>query len=247
MAARMPRRPSTVRDARRQLLSQSILDLGDLRLDLERDLRTGIPEVVIAEGKSAAAIRAAVAGFVAERGRAIVTRAPPRLNLGGLGGRVERHPSCGVIVVRRGRRTPATGGRIAILTGGASDARVADEARVVASELGCEVRLEPDVGVASLSRVVSAVGRLLPWDPHVVIVCAGREGALAPVVAGLVRGPIIGVPVSTGYGHHGRGEAALATMLQSCSPLVTVNIDAGFVAGAVAAQIANRMARTEKP
>ena len=132
---------------------------------------------------------------------------------------------------------------MAILTGGASDQRVADEARIVAEELGCDVRIEHDVGVAALARVIDALGRLSSWNPHAYIVAAGREGALAPVVAGLVEGPVIGLPVSTGYGHRGKGEAALSTMLQSCSPLLTVNIDAGFVAGACAAQIANRIVR----
>lgn len=233
--------------AARLLRHQSILDVqGRLRLDLDRERRTGIPEVVIAEGKSPDAVRAAVRAFVASRRRAIVTRCPPSLRLGGLGGRVERHASAGVTIVRAGRRRPRTGGRVAILTGGASDERVAEEARVVAEELGCEVRVEADVGVAALARVVGALERLSPWNPHAYVVVAGREGALGPVVAGLVEGPVIGVPVSTGYGYRGRGEAALSAMLQSCSPLVAVNIDAGFVAGAVAAQVANRIARAGK-
>lgn len=233
--------------AARLLRAQSILDVDHrLRLDVARDARTGIPEVVIAEGKSPRDVRDAVRALVASRGRAIVTRCPSGLNLAGLGGRAERHPRCGVVVVRRGARPLATGGRVAILTGGASDRRVAQEAAVVAAELGCAVRLEPDVGVASLARVLGALGRLLPWKPHAWIVCAGREGALAPVVSGLVPGPVIGVPVSTGYGYRGRGEAALAAMLQSCSPLVVVNVDAGFVAGAVASQIARRLGLAEK-
>lgn len=225
------------------LRSQSILEIGDeVRIDLTRGERTGIPEVVIAEGKSLAALRAAVRGFVERRGRAIVSRCPPDVDLSGLGGRVERHDDCDVVVVRSAKRPKRTGGRVAVLTGGASDARVAAEARVIAQELGCEVRVEQDVGVATLGRVLGALSRLGPWGPHCYIVAAGREGALAPVVAGLVHGPVIGLPVSTGYGRGGKGEAALLTMLQSCSPLVTVNIDAGVVAGAVAAQIANRIA-----
>jgi NCAIR mutase (PurE)-related protein len=79
-----------------------------------------------------------------------------------------------------------------------------------------------------------------------IIVAAGREGALGPVVSGLVDRPVIGLPVSTGYGMGGRGEAALLTMLQACSPLTCVNIDAGTVAGMCAAQIANRVARARQ-
>ncbi|HLE46903.1 MAG TPA: nickel pincer cofactor biosynthesis protein LarB [Candidatus Thermoplasmatota archaeon] len=247
MPARRRTRPSLT-EAARWLRSQSILDVGHLlRLDLQREERTGVPEVVIAEGKRPQAVRAAARGFLDEHGRAIITRCPPGLVLSGLGAKIERHPGCGVVVLRRTPRRAATGGRVAIITGGASDARVAEEADVIARELGCEVRREEDVGVAALSRVLAALERLAPWRPDCYIVCAGREGALAPVVAGLVNGPVIGVPVSTGYGYRGRGEAALSTMLQSCSPLVTVNIDAGFVAAAVASQIAHRAARAAKP
>lgn len=242
-AAAPHREDLSLADAARVLRAQSVLDIDDeVRIDLNRDARTGIPEVVIAEGKSVAALRAAVRGFVERRGRAIVTRCPKHVSLRGLGGKVERHDDCDVVVVRSRARPKPTGGRVAILTGGASDARVAAEARMIASELGCEVRLEQDVGVATLTRVLGALSRLSSWSPHCYIVAAGREGALAPVVAGLVHGPVIGLPVSTGYGRGGKGEAALLTMLQSCSPLVTVNIDAGFVAGAVAAQVANRIA-----
>jgi pyridinium-3,5-biscarboxylic acid mononucleotide synthase len=235
--------PSTVDAAARFLRSQSILDVeGLVRLDLDREQRTGIPEVVIAEGKTVSAIRAAAGGLVRSRGRAIITRCPERLNLAGLGGRVERFKEARIAVIRKGPKAKPTGGRVAILTGGASDRKVAEEARVIAEELGCAVRVEHDVGVAALVRAIDALARLATWKPHAYIVAAGREGALAPVVAGLVQGPVIGLPVSTGYGHRGKGEAALSTMLQSCSPLVTVNIDAGFIAGACAAQVASRIA-----
>lgn len=241
---------STVLAAAKLLRSQSILDLGGvLRLDLDREGRTGIPEVVIGEGKTPKAIRAAAAGFLERRGRAIITRVPPGVKFTGLGGRIEHHKDARIVILRNIPKPKPTGARVAILTGGASDQRVADEARIVAEELGCEVRIEHDVGVAALVRVIDALGRLSSWNPHAYIVAAGREGALAPVVAGLVEGPVIGLPVSTGYGHRGKGEAALSTMLQSCSPLLTVNIDAGFVAGACAAQVANRIVhggRTER-
>ena len=81
--------------------------------------------------------------------------------------------------------------------------------------------------------------KLREWGANVIVVCAGREGALPTLVSGLVKVPVIGLPVSTGYGLHGKGETALFAMLQSCSPLAVVNIDAGFVAGAVAGKVAN--------
>lgn len=215
-----------------------------LKLDLHRGERTGIPEVVLAEGKDPRDVRAAALGFLRSEGRAIVSRVDPAMTFGRLAGvTIERHVEARTIVLRKkGTKVATTGGRVAVLTAGASDRRVAAEAEVVARELGCDVRGERDVGVASLKRLLDAIGRLDRWAPHAWVVLAGREGALAPVVAGLVDGPVIGVPVSTGYGYRGKGEAALSTMLQSCAPLVVVNIDAGFIAGAVAAQMANKAA-----
>lgn len=148
---------------------------------------------------------------------------------------------------RSGFKTLKTGGRIGILTAGTSDIRVAEEARVMAEEMGCTVTMENDVGVAGIHRVFPAVKRMLEADVDVVIVAAGREGALPTVVAGLIDLPIIGLPVSTGYGAGGRGEAALNAMLQACSlGIAVVNIDSGVAAGAVASLIANRVAKSRK-
>lgn len=217
---------------------------AELTLDLGRHVRTGVPEIVLAEGKKDADVRSAALTFVRATGRAIVTRLDRTIAWGRLPGvAMERHPGARILVLRRrGHSIEPTGGRVAVLTAGASDRAIADEVEVVAREMGCEVRSVRDVGVAGLTRVLDALTTLEPWDPHAYVVLAGREGALAPVVAGLVPGPVIAVPVSTGYGYRGRGEAALSTMLQSCAPLVTVNIDGGVIAGAVAAQVANRCA-----
>ena len=107
--------------------------------------------------------------------------------------------------------------------------------------MGCEVRSAYDVGAAGIHRLFPALKPLL--DADVFIVCAGREGTLPAVVAGLVDKPVLGVPVSTGYGYMGEGLAALASMLQSCSVIAVVNIDAGFTAGAFAARIAHSGAK----
>ena len=126
---------------------------------------------------------------------------------------------------------------VGIITAGTSDIRVAEEARIIAEEMGCEVRTAYDVGAAGIHRLFPALKSVLAAS--VFIVCAGREGTLPAVVAGLVDKPVIGVPVSVGYGYMGEGKAALASMLQSCSVIAVVNIDAGFTAGAFAARIAN--------
>jgi hypothetical protein len=142
-----------------------------------------------------------------------------------------------VLILSTGSVPETTGGVVAVITAGTSDIRVAEEAKVIAEEMGCAVRTAYDVGAAGIHRLFPALQPLL--DADVFIVCAGREGTLPAVVAGLVDKPVLGVPVSTGYGYMGKGEAALASMLQSCSVIAVVNIDAGFTAGAFAARIAN--------
>jgi NCAIR mutase (PurE)-related protein len=107
--------------------------------------------------------------------------------------------------------------------------------------MGCQVITEYDVGVAGIHRLFPSLEKMMGADA--LVVAAGREGTLPAVVAGLFDAPVIGLPVSTGYGFGGRGEAALMSMLQSCSVLTVVNIDAGFVAGAFAAKIALQRAR----
>ncbi len=136
---------------------------------------------------------------------------------------------------------------VGIVTAGTVDGPVADEAEAVCADAGATIDRVDDVGVAALDRTLDQVERFREAD--VLIVAAGREGALPTVIAGLVDTPVIGVPVSSGYGYGGDGEAALAGMLQSCTVLSVVNIDAGFVAGAQAALLARTVsnARSDGP
>ncbi|HET6404960.1 MAG TPA: nickel pincer cofactor biosynthesis protein LarB [Candidatus Thermoplasmatota archaeon] len=214
------------------------------KLDLAREARTGIPEVVLADAKRDADLVAVVEAFASAKRRVLVSRlAPERVPL------LAHVPHFAYdersrLAVIGDEPFPRTGGRVLVLAAGTADIPVAEEARIVAQELGCETRHHYDVGVAGIHRLFPALDDA-PWA-DVIIVCAGREGALAPVVAGLVDRPVIGVPVSVGYGAGGAGEAALLSMLQACSPLVVVNIDAGFVGGSCAAQIANRVASARR-
>lgn len=215
-------------------------------IDLERDRRTGIPEVVLAEGKAVNHLVGIVKALVERKGRAIVTRASPEAMeaLGKLPFRQQRYPQAGIVVILGpGFRPARPSGTVGILSAGTSDYRVAEEARVIAEQLGCRVIAAHDVGVAGVHRLLEALGRMRRRKVDVYIAVAGREGALPTLLAGMVDVPVIGVPVSTGYGMAGRGKSALYAMLQSCSPLVVVNIDAGFVAGAVAARMARRRRR----
>jgi hypothetical protein len=140
-----------------------------------------------------------------------------------------------------------SGGRVAVLTAGTSDIPVAEEAKVIAQEMGCSVWSSYDVGVAGIHRLLDPMKEIVAKDIDAVIVVAGREGALASVVSGLVDIPVIAVPTSNGYGFGGKGVGTLMAMLQACSlGLAVVNIDGGVAAGAVAALIANRNGNLRK-
>jgi NCAIR mutase (PurE)-related protein len=209
-----------------------------------------MPEVVLAEGKETPHLAGIVLRHVETAGRCIATRVTPeqasRLReLCTKRSITADYREEGRVMVFSKKGTPGrTGGIVGIITAGTSDISVAEEARAIADEMGCEVRTAYDVGAAGIHRLFPALKSLL--DAHVLIVAAGREGTLPAIVAGLVDRPVIGVPVSTGYGYMGQGRAALASMLQSCSVLSVVNIDAGFTAGAFAARVANMVAAQTK-
>ncbi len=215
-------------------------------LDLERAGRCGVPEVVLAEGKDPVHLLVIAEAYARRAGRCVITRLDPQIVpalqeiTGRLGIACEYSHEGRVMVLAGSPRVPETGGIIGVITAGTSDIRVAEEARVIAEEMGCTVLTAYDVGVAGIHRLFPVLEQMKGC--HAFVVAAGREGTLPAVVAGLMSQPVIGVPVSTGYGFMGKGEAALASMLQSCSVLTVVNIDAGFVAGAFAARIANLVA-----
>jgi hypothetical protein len=217
--------------------------VGDFaRIDLGRNVRCGMPEVVLAEGKDPVHLATIAIRHTLAAGRCVITRisreqvASIRENAGQQGITADYHEAGHILVLAKGPAPVKNGGIVAVITAGTSDIRVAEEAKIIAEEMGCETRTAYDVGAAGIHRLFPALKPLL--GAHVFIVCAGREGTLPSVVAGLVDRPVIGVPVSVGYGYMGEGRAALASMLQSCSVISVVNIDAGFTAGAFAARIA---------
>lgn len=241
-----------IKPGERVPLSEGLRPMRDVddfaRLDPDRVERSGVPEMVLAEGKDPDHLQAIVLDLVEAGDRAIVTRLAPEMrdHLSPVDERedvdVAWHGDAGVLVASpHGAEAPDRGGRVGVVAAGTADWDVAREAEVVAEALGCSVRSAHDVGVAGIHRLNPELGWLRERD--CVIVAAGREGALAPVVAGLVDVPVVGLPVGTGYGVGGDGESAITTMLQSCSPMTVVNVDAGAVAGACAARIAGRVAR----
>lgn len=219
----------------------------DARPDFDRETRKGIPEIVLAEVKTDEQVLSIVRAFVETNGRAVATR----LRAGTLAllqaefpGHVDARPVARAAAIHAPDYIrPQTGGHVGILTAGTSDIPVAEEARLVAEEMGCQTATLYDVGVAGLHRLLSPLRELLASDVAVLVVCAGMDGALPSVVSGLSPVPVIGVPTSIGYGAGGKGRAALLAMLQTCAPgLTVVNIDNGAGAGATAALIANRLA-----
>jgi NCAIR mutase (PurE)-related protein len=220
------------------------------RFDAARVRRSGVPEAVLGADKTPAEVAALAETSLDTTGRAIATRLDEtqveltREQLAAADTRV--HERAGVLVAHgESFEPPDLDARVGVVTAGTGDAVPATEAAVLAREMGATVERVDDIGVASVARAVDQLPVLRSQD--VLVVAAGREGALPTVLAGLVDVPLIGVPVSTGYGHGGDGEAALAGMLQSCTALSVVNVDAGFTAGVQAGLLARRLdaARTE--
>jgi NCAIR mutase (PurE)-related protein len=212
-------------------------DLGHARVDHHRSLRSGLPEVIYAAGKTLEQTSAIFASLLADGVDVLVTRVDDATAKA----LVEAYPGAVHHAVARmvslQQATASEQGHIAVVCAGTSDLPVAEEAAVTAETFGVRVTRLYDVGVAGLHRLLAVRGELASAD--VVIVCAGMEGALPSVVGGLVGVPVIAVPTSVGYGASFGGATALLGMLNSCSPNVTVvNIDNGFGAGYTAVLIA---------
>ena len=209
------------------------------RVDARQGERTGIPEVVEAERKSDEQTIDIGRELLSTTGQAIVTGVSDavREELTGAAATTQFYQRSQTFVGHTsGFERPDSDGTVGVVTAGTSDISVAEQAVALSEEMGCAVEKLYDVGVSGIHRLLAERETLADCD--CVIVAAGREGALATVVAGMVSAPVIGLPVGTGSGYAGDGEAALLGMLQSCTYLTVVNIDAGFVAGGQAALIA---------
>jgi pyridinium-3,5-biscarboxylic acid mononucleotide synthase len=224
--------------ATERLASLPYEDLGHARIDHHRTLRTGLPEVIYAQGKSPEQTAEIFTRMAASGIDVLATRAdaPAAALIAASLPPAIYNPQARTITLKQ---TPASEpkGHIAILSAGTSDQPIAEEAAVTAELFGTKVTRLYDVGVAGLHRLLAVRDQLATADA--IIVCAGMEGALPSVVGGLVGVPVIAVPTSVGYGASFDGAAALLGMLNSCSPNVTVvNIDNGFGAAYTAVLIA---------
>lgn len=232
--------------------SNQVSSTVEIRTDSQRERRKGAPEVIFGETKDIAQIVTMARNILKETGRAIISRVQPeavaalREAFKTSSVRV-RENARAVVIYESGYVHRSTGGHVGVISAGTSDIPVAEEAALIAEEMGCEVTCIYDVGVAGLHRLFEPLRDLLSKEVDAIIVAAGMDGALPSVVAGLVPVPVIGLPTSIGYGMGGKGIAALLSMLQTCAPgLSVVNIDNGVGAGITAAMIANGVARARK-
>lgn len=223
-----------------RIASWTTQDLGFARLDHHRSLRQGLPEAVLCTGKKLSQVQRLLE-LVAGRGEvALATRVPEEW-AASLQSRLPEgvwHPEAALFVLGT-RHAPKSRSRsrIAVVSAGTADQRVAEEAAVTAEVYGFRVERLYDVGVAGIHRLLAATESLR--RARVIVVVAGMDGALPSVVGGLVASPVIAVPTSVGYGSHLGGIAPLLTMLNSCAPgVLVVNIDNGYGAAVAACRIA---------
>jgi NCAIR mutase (PurE)-related protein len=212
-------------------------DLGFAKLDHHRSLRSGLPEVIFASGKTPEQVAAIFARLAASGVSVLATRASAEhfAAVQITTPAAQHHELARCITLAQ--NAPASAGRVAVICAGTSDLPVAEEAAITAELFGAQVNRIADVGVAGLHRLLAQLDKLRQADA--IICCAGMEGALPSVVGGLVQVPVIAVPTSVGYGASFEGVSALLGMLNACSPNITVvNIDNGFGAGYVATLIA---------
>ncbi len=226
-----------------------VADLGFANLDLDREKRTGFPEVIYGLNKTAEQIAAIMQAFMQHTDTVIATRVSPDKAAAVMqvvvGLRYYREAM--LLTYSSNDEPPEALGDsyAAVLCAGSSDLPVAEEAALIAEYMGVRIERIYDVGVAGIHRLFARLDTIRGAD--VVIVVAGMEGALPSVVGGLVSSPVVAVPTSVGYGANLQGIAALLSMINACAPgIAVVNIDNGFGAGYYAASIIKRIHRLPK-
>ena len=230
----------SIEEAERFFTRTAYEDMGYAKLDTYRELRSGFPEMVYCPNKPDAYLQAIYVRLLAEQGEVFGTRATPEQ------AELVRQVIPGIMysplakTLKLQKPDKAREGLVAVCTAGTADVPVAEEAAQTAEFFGARVERYYDVGVSGLHRLVSKMEAL--QKANCIVAVAGMEGALASVIGGLVRNPVIAVPTSVGYGASFHGVAALLTMINSCANCVSVvNIDNGYGAGYIATQI-NRLA-----
>jgi NCAIR mutase (PurE)-related protein len=212
-------------------------EIEHARVDHHRLFRTGIPEAIFCEGKTLDQVKSIAKNILKRGGNLIATRADIATfeALKDLDKRIVYH-SLPKMITAVQEPINETKGSVLIITAGTGDIPIAEEAKVTCNILGSRAETLYDVGVAGIHRLLDEERKLL--KARVICVVAGMEGALASIVGGITKCPVIAVPTSIGYGAHFEGLAALLTMINSCAPgIAVVNIDNGFGAGCIAHKI----------
>lgn len=237
----------SVNNAKKLLSLYSIEEIeGFAKIDINRQKRRGIPEVIFAETKELEEIKKIIKKTLEKTNAVLVSRIKKKDYA-----KILEYAKKLKVNLKKGEKSSSVllykkslkfhGGKVGIITAGTSDIGVAEESRLMCEAMNCKCITSYDVGVAGIQRIFPILKEMIKEDVDCIIVAAGMEGALATLVATMVDIPIIAVPISVGYGYGGKGIAALASMLQSCSlGLAVVNIDNGIAAGGIAANIANR-------
>jgi pyridinium-3,5-biscarboxylic acid mononucleotide synthase len=213
-------------------------NLDFAKIDHHRTFRNGIPEVIYGEGKTEHQLISIIKSLYDNGSDVLTTKLKPEVYINIKGnlpmGSIYNESSQTLIIKKL--KTQKEIGHITIISAGTSDIPIAEEAKVTAELFGSKVEVIYDVGVAGIHRILDKIIEIR--QARVVIVVAGMDGALASVVGGLVKNPVIAVPTSIGYGSSFGGVSALLAMLNSCSTgVATVNIDNGFGAGCIAHKI----------
>ena len=238
----------SVNEAKKQLSLYSIEEIENFaKIDLGREIRKGIPEVIFAERKEKLEVKKIIKNILKKTNSIVISRIPKK-NFQNICNyckkndlKVSTGQNCTTILVYK-KPIKKINGKVGIITAGTSDIGIAEESRLMCESMSCDCVTSYDVGIAGLHRIFPVLKEFVKSGVDAIIVVAGMEGALASVVSSTVNVPIIGVPTSIGYGYGEKGVAALASMLQSCSlGLTIVNIDNGIGAGAAAAKIANQI------
>jgi NCAIR mutase (PurE)-related protein len=237
-----------VDEAEKLLKANNILEFDDIaKFDIKRTERTGFPEAVFSPSKDYEDLITIIRSYLEKSSQnLIITKLSHERyeriteDLGKNSYIFDYNKRAQILIIRKEiiERDPIA--KIGIITAGTSDINIAEEARVIVEEGGCEAITSYDIGVAGIHRLFPQIAYMVGEGVRAFIVCAGMEGALPSVVAGLVDVPVIAVPTSVGYGVGEGGRVALDAMLQSCAPgIAVVNIDNGFGAGVFALTIVN--------
>ena len=218
------------------------LDLGDIKIDMHRGLRKGIPEAIFAPRKTKEQILKIVKEMVG-KDVLFITKASDDVYEAVKEFGARYYKKCNLIVIG-GKRDVINEGYIAVVSAGTGDIPIAEEAAITAEMLGNEVRRVYDIGVAGIHRLLEF--KELLAKANVIVATAGMDGVLPGIISSLFSPPVIALPTSIGYGTGLKGLAAMLTMLNSCSPgMAVVNIDNGFGAGIFAHQINSLRSKNE--